>query len=54
MKWSFIIIVLLLLIGCQSNDGYVIKGKLAGAPENEWIYLMDASQRQYYDSVEFQ
>lgn len=52
MKWSFIIIVLQLLVGCQSNDGYVIKGELAGAPENEWIYLMDVDQHQYYDSVQ--
>ena len=52
MKWSFIIIVLQLLVGCQSNDGYVIKGDLAGAPENEWIYLMDVDQHQYYDSVQ--
>ena len=44
---------LLSLVGCQSKpEGFVIKGEFQGAPENEWVYLMNTGQTMYYDSVQ--
>ena len=41
------------LIGCQNKpEGFVIKGVFQGAPENEWVYLMNVEQTVYYDSVQ--
>ena len=45
--------VLLFLGACQSKpDGFIIKGELTGAPENNWIYLTDYNQKIYYDSTQ--
>lgn len=53
MKLIAIIAVLLGMMSCQAKrEGYIIKGELAGAPENEWVFLMDANQRVYLDSVQ--
>ena len=53
MKLIAIIISWLTIVGCQAkSDGFIIKGELEGAPENEWIFLTDAKQRVYYDSVQ--
>lgn len=53
MKWMIIIWGLLSLVGCQSKpEGFVIKGEFQGAPENEWVYLMNTGQTMYYDSVQ--
>lgn len=54
MRLIVICCLLFLLGGCQaSHKGYVIKGDFEGAPEGEWVFLMDPDQRVYYDSVQF-
>ena len=53
MKWIIILYVLLVLSSCQNKpEGYVIKGELKGAPENEWVFLTDVDQDVFYDSVQ--
>lgn len=53
MKWIIILYVLLALSSCQNKpEGYVIKGELKGAPENEWVFLTDVDQESFYDSVQ--
>ena len=52
-KISTIACVLMLMGACQSKpDGFIIKGELTGAPENNWIYLTDYNQKIYYDSTQ--
>ena len=53
MKWIIILYVLLVLSSCRNKlEGYVIKGELKGAPENEWVFLTDVDQDVFYDSVQ--
>lgn len=53
MKVVVVLMSLLTFFSCQTKtDGYVIKGELEGAPENKWLFMMDAAQRVYYDSVQ--
>ena len=53
MKLIIIFCFLLSLGGCQGKpEGYVIKGELVGAPENEWVFLTNLGQSVYYDSVQ--
>lgn len=52
MKLIGILIGILTIISGQAKqDGYIIKGELSGAPENEWIFLTNPGQTVYYDSV---
>ena len=53
MKLVVIIISILSLLACQGKtDGFRLKGELTGKSENGWVYLMDADQKVYYDSVQ--
>ena len=49
----FVLIICLLtaLAGQAQTNGFVLKGKISGVKEGQWVYLTDMDQQVVYDSI---